>query len=684
MNIKDILLNSKLCFGPMSKNIVDSIIKFSNENHTPITFIPSRRQIEWNGGYVNNWTTENFSNYVKSKSKYIAIQRDHGGPGQGLYDDDGFESLKYDCKFFDAIHIDPWLKYKNFQQGLKWTIDILNFCYNENSNLYFEIGTEEAIRKFDIGEIELLLSEIKRSVSEDLFDKILFCVIQSGTSLQNGKNIGIYKKNKLVDMISVVKKFNKLSKEHNGDFMEEETMINRFNNKLDSINIAPELGFEETKIILEDLKNKNMLNEIDLFYNLCLKSGKWKKWVNEDFIPKKNKIKIIEICGHYVFSHPEFYKIKIIKNIEIRDRIEKHINIFFINSNIYFKKYFLRKINRIHPLRDEQKVDNRLRLHRAERLYPFPNDFFNKFINNITQEDIRYYPDVHSLKEKIVKKYKLQNSNIFLNNGSSENIRIFYEAFAVENKEVIITKPCYPMHKIYAEIQNSNIIEVQYNEDKIINYQDIIDKININTCSVVLANPNSPIGDIINLDNLEKIISKSHSINIPILIDEAYIEYAEQESCIKLLSKYPNLVISRTFSKGLGCAGLRIGYLIGNTDIMNVINTLIPTYEISSISARFGEYILENYHIVEDYIKLIKKEKQKVEIICRKNYIPCILNHINTIYIKPKKINNILSFLKENKILHRTRKLPFDNEEWLAIVLYPGFSKSNIINEIIR
>ena len=84
---------------------------------------------------MNNWTTENFSNYVKSKSKYIAIQRDHGGPGQGLYVDDGFESLKYDCKFFDAIHIDPWLKYKNFQEGLKWTIDILNFCYPTKRNL---------------------------------------------------------------------------------------------------------------------------------------------------------------------------------------------------------------------------------------------------------------------------------------------------------------------------------------------------------------------------------------------------------------------------------------------------------------------------------------------------------------------------------------------------------------------
>ena len=63
--MKSILINSKLCFGPMSKNIVDTLIDFSNKTKTPITFIPSRRQVEWNGGYVNNWTTETFTKYGK-------------------------------------------------------------------------------------------------------------------------------------------------------------------------------------------------------------------------------------------------------------------------------------------------------------------------------------------------------------------------------------------------------------------------------------------------------------------------------------------------------------------------------------------------------------------------------------------------------------------------------------------
>jgi len=323
--MEHILRHSKLCLGPMSMNIIDSVIDFSNKTGTYVTFIPSRRQIEWSGGYVNNWTTEDFSNYIKSKSRYICIQRDHGGPGQGSLDDDGYESLKHDCKFCDSIHIDPWKKYSRFADGLKWTIDLLNFCYQENPNLYYEVGTEEAIRKFTAEEVEKLLYEIKKSVKKEIFERILFCVIQSGTALKNGINTGKYNDNRLIKMINVVKTYKKLSKEHNGDYMDKDIMIDRFSNDLDSLNIAPELGVVETKIILEDLRNKNLTEKIDKFYKICLDSGKWKKWVSDDFIPENNKEKLIEICGHYVFSHPCFNEIKMIEDSEIKRQLYQYL-----------------------------------------------------------------------------------------------------------------------------------------------------------------------------------------------------------------------------------------------------------------------------------------------------------------------------------------------------------------------
>ena len=126
-------MDIKYFIGPMSKNIVDAIVEFCANTGNTIGLIPSRRQVEWDGGYVNNWTTEEFSNYVIT----LPLQRDHSGPGQGNNDDDGYESLAYDAKHLQLIHIDPWKKYPDFAEGLKWTANMIEYCDRINSNIIF-------------------------------------------------------------------------------------------------------------------------------------------------------------------------------------------------------------------------------------------------------------------------------------------------------------------------------------------------------------------------------------------------------------------------------------------------------------------------------------------------------------------------------------------------------------------
>ena len=245
-------MNSKIFLGPMSKNIVDTVIDYSNEFKFPFTFIPSRRQVEYNGGYVNNWTTESFVNYVKRKGKYIFVERDHGGPGQGTNMDDGIVSFKEDCKYMDIIHIDPWKKYSNYNDGLNETIKALNFCYNENSNLDFEISTEQGIRKFEVDELERFILDLQKRLKPEVYNKIKYFVVQCGTGLLEASNIGHYEKDRLKKMVELCKKYGFISKEHNGDWVSIDLMREKFELGLDCINVAPELGQIETKAILKD------------------------------------------------------------------------------------------------------------------------------------------------------------------------------------------------------------------------------------------------------------------------------------------------------------------------------------------------------------------------------------------------------------------------------------------------
>ena len=312
------------CFGPMTKNVVDTIIQFSLENtDRDFSFIPSRRQIEHNGGYVNHWNTQEFVEYVKEKNNKIIIERDHSGPNQGIFEDDGFESLTDDAKHLDIIHIDPWKKYYHIDEGVDYTVKMINYCYTINQSLLYEISTEEALRPFSVEEIDYIVQQIKMKLDECIFLKIKYLVIQCGTKLSERKNTGEFDENKLTEMLAIATKYNMIAKEHNGDWVSLSTIKRKYELGLKYINIAPEFGEIETSVILNRIKNTS-LEDYQKFYEICFHSGKWKKWVTPDFDYVNNKDDIILICGHYNLTNSEFLEIKK-KYLNIDDEIKECI-----------------------------------------------------------------------------------------------------------------------------------------------------------------------------------------------------------------------------------------------------------------------------------------------------------------------------------------------------------------------
>ena len=301
--------DTKLFIGPMSRNVVDTVIEYSNANSAKFGLIPSRRQIEYDGGYVNNWTTAEFVLHVNSNQNgNIIIQRDHGGPDQGIAYDDGRQSFMHDAIYdFDLIHIDPWKKHKDIESAVAATVKSIQYCNTINSQCFYEVGTEQAIREYSAAEFEQILQQLQDNLGR-LFDKIAYAVIQGGTSICETSNTGLYDRQKCSEMIEICEKYGVLSKEHNGDYLTASEIKDRFALGLNGINIAPEFGVLETKCILQEIKDTEMFEQ---FYSLCYNSDKWRKWLPEDFsLTEDNKEVIISVSGHYVFSNHEFRSLK--------------------------------------------------------------------------------------------------------------------------------------------------------------------------------------------------------------------------------------------------------------------------------------------------------------------------------------------------------------------------------------
>ena len=304
--------NIKYFICPMSKNITDAIVELNDKR---IGLLPSRRQIDYNGGYTG-WTTSTFGSYI---NKQNVIERDHGGPGQGAVDDDGIASFDEDSKYFDIVHIDPWKKYKDFNVGISKTIDIIRYLYNKNPNLKYEIGTEQALRPLENKQIRTMLEILSTELPSYAFNNISYVVVQSGVGLDlvNSMNIGQFNYDRLVQDIGLCKDFGKLSKEHNGDFLNEEQHRTRFKAGLSAINIGPEFSLMETELYLTHMTDK----QIEDFYTVCLDSKRWEKWVSPNF-DITNKLAIIKICGHYNYNAFKLPDISHIVKKTIKDKLQ--------------------------------------------------------------------------------------------------------------------------------------------------------------------------------------------------------------------------------------------------------------------------------------------------------------------------------------------------------------------------
>jgi hypothetical protein len=300
---KENIIRTKLYIGPMSKNIVDAIINYNTNIKNSVGIIASRRQIDYFGGYVNNWTTHSFVEYVKSQNPNIIVCRDHGGIDQGIDWDDGVASFLVDAKYMDVIHIDPFKKI-DIIDPIEYTITIIKKCMEINENCYFEIGTEQSIHPIESPWLDFFLHELKLNVPQ-YFSRITYAVIQSGTSLKSGINTGEFNRTRLLTMIDICNHYGVLSKEHNGDYLTPQKIEDKFKLGLSAINIAPEVAHIETEYIMEKISKSN----IDKWFNLCLQDGKWKKWFPDDFDPYSDIYKVIKLCGHYVLTYPQFIDI---------------------------------------------------------------------------------------------------------------------------------------------------------------------------------------------------------------------------------------------------------------------------------------------------------------------------------------------------------------------------------------
>lgn len=267
------------------------------------------------------------------------------------------------------------------------------------------------------------------------------------------------------------------------------------------------------------------------------------------------------------------------------------------------------------------------------------------------------YPDPlqWELKKKIGTVKNVAPENMLLGNGSDECIDLLIRAFCDPQKDnIIICPPTYGMYEVYARINDVDVKEVQLLPDYQLNLGGLEAAIDDQTKLIFLCSPNNPTGNSLDGEDIEVVLNNFEGV---VVIDEAYINYSRHRSFIAALKDYPNLVVMQTFSKAWGLAALRLGVNFASKEIVDVLNTIKPPYNINSATQELAIQALDHLEEVNAMITETVKErgalsKALAELPIVSKVYP---SDANFLLAKMKDATSIYDYLKNEGIIVRNR-----------------------------
>ncbi|MCG9971723.1 histidinol-phosphate transaminase [Christiangramia crocea] len=231
---------------------------------------------------------------------------------------------------------------------------------------------------------------------------------------------------------------------------------------------------------------------------------------------------------------------------------------------------------------------------------------------NPNDTGLNRYPDPQQnlLKEKLSEVKDIPEANILLGNGSDEVLDLIFRAFCEPGKDNVVTlPPTYGMYKVLADINHIENREVLLNHDFEPDVTAILNQVNNSTKIIFLCSPNNPSGNSFEVDRIEKILDNFMGL---VVIDEAYIDFSEQESWTKRLQEYPNLIVTQTFSKAYGMAGIRLGILYASEAIIRILNRIKPPYNVNQLTQNEGLKALQRIKEIKLQVSEILKERSSL------------------------------------------------------------------------
>lgn len=298
-----------------------------------------------------------------------------------------------------------------------------------------------------------------------------------------------------------------------------------------------------------------------------------------------------------------------------------------------------------------------IRLDANESFLKFPQEIENEMVEALKNTAFNRYPDPMATKlvDGFSKYFKVNPECVTAGNGSDEIISVITNAFLQKGDKILTLEPDFSMYRFYAEIAECECVKYQKDENLDVNIDDVISLANSEKVRIVIfSNPCNPTSRIITKEDIRKLINNT---DVLVVLDEAYMDFAEDESLLGEFENYDNLIILKTCSKALGSAALRLGFAVANKTLTNVIRAVKSPYNVNSVSQALGEVLFAHPDYIDNCIETVVNSRKKLysQILeIKSEKIEKIYEtHTNFVFLKVKNAKEIFEKMKENSIIIR-------------------------------
>ncbi len=295
-------------------------------------------------------------------------------------------------------------------------------------------------------------------------------------------------------------------------------------------------------------------------------------------------------------------------------------------------------------------------------------------LRQLSREQVAMYPEYQATTRKLAKFFGVEKDELLLTNGADEALRLVVDTFVDPDSYVLIVEPTFPMYRFYGELVGGRMVSTRYGDQMGFPLEVVLEILSGRAISgqprprvFFLANPNNPTGTLVPQEGLRQILEAAEETVV--VVDEAYWEFSGA-TVLPWIRHWTNLVITRTFSKATGMAGLRLGCVFAGRETLGVLRQAREPFPVNTAALVAAEAAIRDPEFIRAYVRAIEQGKRILLETLNKMKVPVFPTAGNFLLADfGARGRKILSTLARRRILLRDRRGDFPREGYVRITI---------------